>query len=173
VSRQEKALENLAEQHGPRVLAYLARRCETSDDAADVFQAVLMVAWRRLPDIPSEDPAALAWLLSAARKSLANHRRGRTRRLAATDRLRATITVSDSYPESPDQREDALRKAMDKLSEDDRELLRLIYWEDLATEQAAAVVGIMPAAARKRLERARTRLRLVLDADPTLTRDCA
>jgi RNA polymerase sigma-70 factor (ECF subfamily) len=155
------ALERLAEQHGHRVLAYLARRTENADDAADVFQAVLIVAWRRLRDIPAEDQQALAWMLGTARKCLANHRRGHTRRLAATDRLRATIRVSDRG--ASDDRSATIDQALEALGEADRELITLVYWEDLTTDQAATVLNISPTTARKRLQRSRTRIRLSLE----------
>jgi RNA polymerase sigma-70 factor, ECF subfamily len=43
-------------------------------------------------------------------------------------------------------------------------LLTLIAWEDLTPTQAAAALGLSAATTRKRLERARARLRAVLDA---------
>ena len=44
------------------------------------------------------------------------------------------------------------------MGDDDREILTLTYWDGLTAEQVAAVFGISPAAARKRLQRARERL---------------
>jgi RNA polymerase sigma-70 factor (ECF subfamily) len=169
--RDDRLLARLAEQHGPRILAYLARRTEDPDDAADVFQAVLLVAWKRMRVIPDDEHAALAWLLATARRCLANHRRGHARRLAATDRLKATIHIP--APEPPDERQIALGQAVTKLSESDQELLRLVYWDDLTTDQAAAVIGVEHAAARKRLERARSRLRANLKSEASSVRERA
>jgi RNA polymerase sigma factor (sigma-70 family) len=156
VSRDGRRLEELAEVHGPRVLGYLARRTNDPADAADVFQAVLVATWKRLSDVPDDDQGALAWLLGTARRCLANHRRGRTRRLQATERLRnsirlATVDVENLAP--------GVTEAMMSLEEDDQEILTLVYWEDLTIEQAARVLEVTPVAARKRIERARTRLR--------------
>ncbi|MGD0198230.1 MAG: sigma-70 family RNA polymerase sigma factor [Solirubrobacteraceae bacterium] len=163
MNHDKRTLERIAEIHGPRVLAYLARRTTSPDDAADVFQAVLIVAWRRLPDISDDEQAAIAWLLGTARRCLANHRRGHTRRLEATERLRHTIHIRE--PELLAGQSAVVEEALASLGAADRELLTLIYWEDLTTEQAATVLNIAPAAARKRLERARTRLRLALQTN--------
>jgi RNA polymerase sigma-70 factor (ECF subfamily) len=162
----ERRLEQLAEAHAPRVLAYLARRTGNPAVAADVFQAVLVTTWRRLPDVPADDHAALAWLLGTARRCLANDRRGQARRLQATERLRSTIRV---FATDPTERSADVSRALMDLGDGDRELLTLIYWEDLTVEQAARVLDITPVAARKRLERARARLRLLLEASRTTT----
>jgi RNA polymerase sigma-70 factor (ECF subfamily) len=161
VNSDERRLEQLAETHAPRVLAYLARRTDSSADAADVFQAVLVTTWRRLLDVPADDQAALAWLLGTARRCLANDRRGRTRRLQATERLCSSIRVSAT---DPSDGFGDVSQALKELSEADRELITLVYWDDLTVEQAAKVLDITPIAARKRLERARTRVRLHLEA---------
>jgi RNA polymerase sigma factor (sigma-70 family) len=159
VNADERRLEQLAETHGPRVLSYLARRSGDQADTADVFQAVLVTAWRRISDVPGDDQAALGWLLATARRCLANHRRGQSRRLRATDALRASIRVAvDDPAEGPS----GISRALADLTEADRELVTLVYWDDLSVELAAQVLGITPPAARKRLERARTRLRLHL-----------
>ena len=54
----------------------------------------------------------------------------------------------------PEQRE-AILAAFQRLSEDDRELLRLAVWDGLDDEELAAAFDLNPAAARKRLSRAR------------------
>jgi RNA polymerase sigma-70 factor (ECF subfamily) len=48
--------------------------------------------------------------------------------------------------------------ALDSLSPADRELLRLIAWEQLSATEAGYVLGCSEAAARVRLHRARGRL---------------
>lgn len=160
MSRDERRLEELAEAHGPRVLAYLARRTNDPADAADVFQAVLVAAWRRLSDVPDDDQAALAWLFGTARRCLANHWRGQTRRLHATERLRGSIRLATTEVAGLAP---GVTEALTDLSDGDRELITLVYWEDLTVEQTANVLEITSVAARKRLERARTRLRIHLE----------
>jgi hypothetical protein len=52
---------------------------------------VLATAWRRVADLPADDEEAAAWLFGIARGTLANYRRGQTRRHALADRLRAHL----------------------------------------------------------------------------------
>jgi RNA polymerase sigma-70 factor (ECF subfamily) len=72
----------------------------------------------------------------------------------------AGTTSSD---EAVATRLDVLR-ALATLPEKDREVLILTAWEELTPHEAAAVVGVTPAAIRVRLHRARKRLRSALDA---------
>jgi RNA polymerase sigma-70 factor, ECF subfamily len=52
---------------------------------------------------------------------------------------------------------------MGELSDEDRELLLLISWEELSPGEAARVLGVSSLAARSRLHRARRRLRTLLE----------
>lgn len=151
----QQQFEHLARICGPRVLSYLVRRAEPPADAADIYQEVLFTTWRRLRSVPADDPAALGWMLGVARRCLANHRRAVFRRLSATERLRALVTTSVPQTE-PDE---TLLKGLSLLNDDDRELLTLVYWDGLTADEAGGALSISPATARKRLQRARTRLR--------------
>lgn len=154
----EERFEAIAIAHGRMVLGYLARRTTPAEEAADVYQEVLTTAWRKIHVVPDDRDHALAWLLAVARRALANHRRSHTRRLAATDRLAAELATSvPAQGESPAAL-DAVREGLASVGDDDREILTLTYWDGLTADQVAAVFGISPTAARKRLQRARERL---------------
>lgn len=154
----EERFEAIAVAHGRMVLGYLARRTTPAADAADVYQEVLTTAWRKIHVVPDDPDHALAWLLAVARRALANHRRSHTRRLAATDRLAAELTTSVPAEGEWPAALDVVREGLALVGDDDREILTLTYWDGLTAEQVAAVFGISPAAARKRLQRARERL---------------
>lgn len=157
MSAAEARLEHLAREAGPGVLAYLARRVTPVEDAADVYSQVLTITWRKLRAVPSDDREAFAWMLGVARRCLANHRRGAVRRSALADRLRLQLSDTVELPDVA-ARVDAER-ALARLSDDDRELVTLVYWDQLTATDAGRVIGLSEAAARKRLERARRQLR--------------
>lgn len=143
--------------HAP-LLAYAVRRVADPADAADVVAETFLVAWRRLDDVPDGD-AARPWLFGVARRVLANHYRGERRRLALAERLREQVveTAPAHEPDDP-----VLLQAMDRLPPDDRELLRLVAWEELARDEIALVLGVPRATVRVRLHRARRRLTALL-----------
>jgi len=161
----ERRFEALVGHCGARALAYLSRRTTPVEDAADVYQETLTTAWRKVHDCPDDLDHQLAWLLAIARRTLANHRRARSRRLAATQRLCDELAAGDGARIRDRPASEGLehvREALDALGDDDREVLTLTYWEGLSSDQVATVLGVRPATARKRLERGRRRVAVVL-----------
>lgn len=157
----EAAFEETAATSGPRVVRFLCSRGLTPEDAADVLQETLLVAWRRIDDLPVTGTDRTAWLIGIARRTAANHHRARRSRDAATIRLIEQIRLEQTRSGSTEQ-ETRVRSALDALRAPDREILQLSYWEDLNTEQLAIALGIRAGAARKRLQRAREALRAQL-----------
>lgn len=155
----EARLRALYKHWGTLVLAYAMRRTAARSDAEEVLADTFAIAWRRLSSVPEGD-AALPWLYAVAGRVLANHRRSDHRRARLLDRLRAQELAGGRTPAplSPDVLA-RLEQALDQLSEDDRELLRLAAWEDLRPAEIAEVLGISANAASVRLHRARRALR--------------
>jgi RNA polymerase sigma factor (sigma-70 family) len=90
-------------------------------------------------------------------------------RLAETTGLRAHLEHRLREAAPPADETVAIRDALTRLPADDRELLTLVAWDGLRTDEAAALLGITSAAARQRLVRARRRLRAELDTAPDAT----
>lgn len=113
-----------------------------------------MVAWRRWDEVP--DPP-IGWLLRTAAGVIKNRSRSTRRRDRLTDRIallnQATAAVSD-VADAVVQRDEALRR-LASLNDDQREALLLVSWDGLSPDEAAEVLGLRPAAFRKRLSRAR------------------
>ena len=161
----EARFSELMGEHGRAVLGYLTRRTDPAFDAADLMAEVFVVAWRRLGDVPGQSDEARAWLLGVARRVLANHHRGATRRTQLADRLRGDLELRSQTHAALDGVAGRVGEALERLDIEDRELLTLIAWEDLTSEQAGAVLGLSGAAVRKRLQRIRARLRADLEAE--------
>ncbi len=134
-----------------------------SESTADEIAAeTLEIAWRRRGE-PVRDQ--LSWTLGIARGVLANRRRSEGRRKALDARLAAEwITTAPDPAEGMADRSELLF-ALASLSEDDREVLLLLAWDDLDRAQAARVIGCSRAALAVRLHRARRRLEAALADD--------
>jgi RNA polymerase sigma-70 factor (ECF subfamily) len=158
--------ESLVHENYRAILGYALRRTEHPEDAADVLSEVLLIAWRRLGDVP-RDPEARLWLFGVARRVIANENRSTAARLRLGERLRQEVSrVIRDDSAVVDERE-SVRAALGRLREEDREILLLVAWEDLKVTEAAKVIGISAPGARSRLHRARRRLRYELGkADP-------
>jgi RNA polymerase sigma-70 factor (ECF subfamily) len=153
-----EAISELYEAHARAVHAYALRRSDR-ELADEVTARVFLIAWRRRRSIPAEP---LPWLYGVARRVLAEERRGARRRRALGERLRAGAVAHHPELALPDL---ALGHALRRLSESDREVLLLCYWEELDATQLASAMGCSRAALAVRLHRARRRLRRALDGE--------
>jgi DNA-directed RNA polymerase specialized sigma24 family protein len=121
----------------------------------------MAIAWRRLADVPVDDPRP--WLIVTARNLLMAERRREP--AARRHGLDGSDVAAPPQPLSPElQLDPDLAAGLRALSEQDREALLLVAWEDLTPALAAASLGITPAAFRVRLHRARRRLAHLLSA---------
>jgi RNA polymerase sigma factor (sigma-70 family) len=160
MSSPEERFSALFERTHVALLGYAVRRVADPADAADVVAETFLVAWRRLEDVPVGEQAR-PWLFGVARRVLANHYRGERRRVALADRLRDSLHEAVPPPEVREPT--AVERALDRLPDDDRELLRLLAWEELAREEIAVAMGLTRGAVRVRLHRARTKLKQAME----------
>lgn len=159
----EVAFRRAFDTHARMILGYALRRTDDAADAADVVAETFLVAWRRSHELLPDDEVR-PWLVGVARRVLANQRRGNLRRNALADRLRTRLTeqvVAD--PAERVERAHVVHEALQRLREDDREVLLLTVWEGLTPVEIATALGIPAATVRTRLHRARKRLRPLLD----------
>lgn len=165
VSGPEDRFRNLYGANFTPLLGFALRRVDNPHDAADVVSETFLVAWRRLADVP-QGPEGRLWLYGAARRVLANQRRGTERRDRLGERLRHDL--STAVPDSANLvtvRAD-LVDALGRLGVRDREVLQLAAWEGLDPREIATVLNVPAGTVRTRLSRARTRLRRELGDDP-------
>jgi RNA polymerase sigma-70 factor (ECF subfamily) len=152
------------------VLRFVRRRVHPTH-AEDVVGDVMLVAWRRLDDVPADASAARAWLFGVARKTLQNTRRREDRRDAVAVRLadvRWGLADRGNDPDLVALRVD-VAAAWPHLSASEQETIALAALDGLSAPEAAVVLGISPTAFRLRLSRARRSLRRHLD--PTTAGD--
>jgi RNA polymerase sigma-70 factor (ECF subfamily) len=151
------------DQHQQALLSYGLRRCHSAADAADLVAETMLVAWRRLDDVPP-GPDALPWLYGAAWFVLANQRRGHRRADRLSARLASDLEdlVADTTQTSADRA--WVGDALATLNDLDREVLTLTLWEGLSPAQVAVAMDVPAATVRTRLHRARRRVREALEA---------
>jgi RNA polymerase sigma-70 factor (ECF subfamily) len=140
--------------HLGAVTAYARRR--GSSDADAVAAETMAIAWRRLADVPRDDP--LPWLYGTARNLVRADARRAVDPVSGVEWLAAAAPEPEVAELDPN-----LARALRSVSALDREALLLVAWEDLTPAQAAAALGINAVAFRVRLLRARRRLRELLE----------
>ena len=154
---REERFRRLYDTGRGRVVAYVLRRTTNHEDAADVVAETFAIAWRRLDDIPRGE-REVAWLFAVARKVIANRLRGVSSQTAIVQRLARQLADSTAEAGQPGSERLSALAALNRLSEEDREILMLVAWDGLNSHQLGWALSCSPTAARIRLHRARARL---------------
>jgi RNA polymerase sigma-70 factor (ECF subfamily) len=171
------AFEAIYEAFRPRVFSFLVRLTRRRDVAEDLLEETWLRLVTRASDL-TDDTHLGPWLFTVARNLFASWCRHR-----ALDESRI-FDLALSWPgalprESPfeaaarGETERRLEAALARLPSKDREVLLLVAGEELSPSEAAAVLGLAPEAARKRLQRARERLALGMREEPDLLQEKA
>lgn len=156
------------------VYRYVANRRRGASDIGDIVAEVFAVAWRRRKDITSQ-AVERPWLVGIARRVVADHRRSDRRRAGLIAKLNSNRSIGVDPPtvamasEAPDLGE-VLEAAMSRLSEKDRELLRLVAWDEMPRVEVAELLGCSVNALNIRLHRALRRLASELGRSSRTTR---
>ena len=126
-------------------------------DAEDVTQTVFLKLLETKPAL--EEGRERAWLFQVA----ANEGRGLWRRLSRrrTEPLEEALTVA--APEA----DRAVLEALGRLKPGDRAVLYLFYYEGYTTGEIGALLGISQSAVTTRLQRARQKLKTILEQEGT------
>ncbi len=152
--------EILVREHADMLMAYLRTLMGPDSSIDDVFQEVLLVAWRRLEECDRTQLFG-AWLRGIAKVLVMEHCRKAKRRPTATaPEVLAEIDkrfdiLSRSPGETFLERAEKLMECMGKLPEAMREAIELVYGRGLAIVAAAASIGASEESMKKRVQRAR------------------
>lgn len=139
-------------------------------DAEDATQEVFVVVLRRLKTFRRESEFS-TWLYRVARNQIIDyHRRTATRPTEASDDALLAIPDSDrrSDPEkaaAAAQRRARLMHHVDRLSEPQRIVVHLHYWQGQSVAEISEILGLRPGTVRSHLFRARRRLARLLPED--------
>ncbi|HEV8489378.1 MAG TPA: sigma-70 family RNA polymerase sigma factor [Candidatus Limnocylindrales bacterium] len=143
-------------------------------DAEDAAQEAFVKAWAALSRFRSGSPFR-PWLLRIVTNEARNRRRSAGRRTGLALRAAEDRPLGDAAP-SPEsavlayETRAALVAALNRLRDDDREVIGARYFLDLSEAETADALGIPPGTVKSRLSRALGRLRAGLgDGDARAT----
>jgi RNA polymerase sigma-70 factor (ECF subfamily) len=148
----------------PRLRAFAVSLCGNPDRADDLVQETLAKALLNIKSF-SVGTNLLAWLFTILRNAYYSEFRKRRREVADVDGSLSGALVSKADQDDHMEMLD-FRRALQKLSPDQREALILIGATGLSYEEAAEVCKCAVGTMKSRVSRARSRLSELLQLNP-------
>ncbi|HLK25835.1 MAG TPA: sigma-70 family RNA polymerase sigma factor [Caulobacteraceae bacterium] len=163
--RQDRAaFTRVFAHYGPRVKAYLLRLGLEAAQAEEVAQEVMVAVWRKAASFDRAQASASTWIFRIARnRRIDLFRRDQRAQLDAGDP--AFVPVAEAAPDQAleaGERESQVRRAMNELPPEQRELVRLAFYEDQSHSEIAAATGVPLGTVKSRLRLAFAKLKLNL-----------
>lgn len=143
-----------------RIYAYIRTMLGNSADAEDVLQETSIVLWDKFDDFDQADGSFIAWSFKVAYYTAQNFRRkkGRSKVVFSDQVFNAVADKAAQMVDQLDQRHELLAVCIEKLSTQDRDLLRLRYDLNSSIEATAQKSGRTTSAIYKALSRMRAAL---------------
>lgn len=166
LSGDRSAFDELVRRHQDRLVHSLEHAFGSRDDALDVAQQALVLAWRKLESFRQES-SFYSWLYRIARNVAISRARRHRHPSTSLDQLRdaAGFQAADPHaaaaPEQPlETREQiqVVREALARVSEEFRQPLVLKEIDGFSYEEIAAILDIPLGTVRSRIFRARQEL---------------
>jgi RNA polymerase sigma-70 factor (ECF subfamily) len=158
------AHDELVEQCWENLVRYAKCMLGSCQDAQDVVNQLFLDLLYHCHDLP-DNSNLVHWLYRVTHNRACNYSRRRQREAPRDPLLIEAAEHPFSYDEV-DSRVD-LMACFDQLSAHDQSLLHLAYVEGRKPDELAQIFGVTPPAIRKRLQRARARLRSVYETRRT------
>jgi RNA polymerase sigma factor (sigma-70 family) len=144
---------------------YFARRCREPQTVADLTSETIVRAVGGFAGYDPDRGTHRAWLLGIASRVFARHCEQSASGQQAVTRLEGHRVLEQDEIEELTERIDAERQGAELLARcaqlpvHEREVIELVDLEELTPKEAAQALGVSHVAVRKRLSRARSRLR--------------
>lgn len=164
--RDESAFVQLFCYFAPRVKSFLLRQGAEDDQAEEIAQEVMTAVWRKAKSYDPSQGAVSTWIFRIAR----NRRIDLLRRRSPAD-----LDPEDPFfapPAAPDpdqayeagERDALIRDAVWTLPEDQREALKLAFYEGLSQTEIAEARNLPLGTVKSRMRLAFSKLRAALDS---------
>lgn len=150
-SGNEEAFARIYETWYTELFRFVRGRVSRSEDAEDITQNVFIKLYTAIKE-KRITHLSKSFFFTIARQILIDHyRRKATHDIISDETVLEHGDVSDK--ELPYGDTINIEKLLTKLSEEERELIALRYWNDLSTEEIATVINKKPDAVRQALSR--------------------
>lgn len=165
-NRNEAAFEILFRYFAPRIKSYCLRLGADPSAAEEITQEAMVSIWRNAGQFDPTKASPSTWIFTIARNlSIDQFRKGHRPQFDPTD----PALVPDNEP-PPDagveqtEMEENVRKIMDTLSSNERDVLMLSFYENLSHGEISRQLSLPLGTVKSRIRLAFAKIRSTLDA---------
>lgn len=164
-ARDKEALSRLFAHYGPRIKSMMMRLGADSAQAEDLVQETLLAVWRKANLYQPSRGAASTWIFTIARNLRIDHIRRLSNRPYADVETLEIASPDQTAPARVEERQIVSRvgEALKALPEEQQEVVRLSYMDNLAHAKIAEQLNIPIGTVKSRLRLAYDRLRPLLE----------
>jgi RNA polymerase sigma-70 factor, ECF subfamily len=164
-----EAFEAVYERHARAVHSYVLAQLDRSGDAEDVCQEAVLALWRHASRFDPRRGSVRGWLIGIARNQAIDRLRSRARRARAEAGAVATAALEppeDSVSRAGADRAEAarLRRLLDDLPAEQRDVLLLVHHGGLSQREIAEVTGLPLGTVKSRVRLGLARVRALAGA---------
>lgn len=159
------ALNELYRRHGALIYRFCLRLSQDQSIAEEVTQDTFLILLKEGARFDAGLASLSTWLCGIARRLVWTHLNRRQRSVSIEDQVEDRLESPDDDPGvalSRQQTVEAVRRGIEALPPDAREVIVLCEFEDMTYEEAAIVLGVPIGTVRSRLHRAKSRLARLL-----------
>ena len=165
--RDEAGMDQLLRQYGPLMKYVIAPILSDPRDREDCLSETVLRVWERIGQFDGTRGSWAAWLTAIARNTALNHARSNSRQGGVGEVDERTPSPEPGPEETVlrEERQAAVREALERLSAGDRALFYRKYYYLQSTAQIAAELGMSERAVEGRLYRLKKQLRRLLGGE--------
>ena len=161
-----EAFETLYKEYYTPLFRYIKSRIKNKEDAEDITQSVFMKIWNGLPNWNEKHTSPLAFFFYVARNIIIDTFRKKSYQEIISDEVVVShIEKSEDYIHDThiDTEKDLIRQYLQKLSQEQQEILSLIYTNDLSYKEISEITNKKEEAIRQTHSRAIKKLRTLYE----------
>jgi RNA polymerase sigma factor (sigma-70 family) len=161
------AFTRIVEKHKDRAFNLAFRICCNREEAEEIAQDSFLKAYRALDSFKRKSSFS-TWLYRIVYNTAISYVRIRKKEVLSLDEFPADATdfigtgISEEAAEA-EYRKSLIDFAFQKISEEERSLVTLFYYEDMSTEEISDITGISKPNVKVKLFRARQRMLQVIE----------
>jgi RNA polymerase sigma factor (sigma-70 family) len=166
----QDAFAELFRRYGPASLGLARRVLGNQELAEEVLQEVFLAVWRRAAEYDALRGSVRSWILTQMHNKavdVVRHEQAQRRRAATVSApVNLEPTPEDIVEEAwIDERRQQVRRVLERLSEEHREVIELTYFGGMTQSQAALATGTPLGTVKSRTLAAMRRMREALSSE--------